>query len=216
MTQPEYEQKKRECWEKYIKLGGNNNGNSAPFNMVFRYAYSLGKQAKAAEGEEMLTVPKRNVQEMYAANTRLRKRFAGTEIGYYSAVIMRMLRELFGSKCLPDELLSQNSAENCDNENLISKAEPIETYTDDCSSQCKSQNHPNRDLCDKLMRRGFRDHNRLNIATRIATAILGNPDEVYRAKTCGKGEQIPQNIAEYAVAIADALISEAERKGGSK
>ncbi len=88
--------------------------------------------------------------------------------------------------------------------------EPTETFTDDCQSQCKSQNHPNRDLCDKLMRRGFRDHNRLNIATRIATAILGNPDEVYRAKTCGKGEQIPQNIAEYAVAIADALIAEAE------
>lgn len=49
MINQEYENKKRECWEEYVKLGGNNNGNSAPFNMVFRYAYSLGKQEKDAE-----------------------------------------------------------------------------------------------------------------------------------------------------------------------
>lgn len=44
MNNQEYEQKRRECWKEYVKLGGNDNGNSSPFNMVFRRAYSLGKQ----------------------------------------------------------------------------------------------------------------------------------------------------------------------------
>lgn len=100
MTQLEYEQKKCECWKDYLSEHKTTYTRTA-FNFAFDRAYALGKQAKAAEGEEMLTVPKSIVQEMYAANTRLRKRFAGTEIGDSAAVIMRMLRELFGSKCLP-------------------------------------------------------------------------------------------------------------------
>lgn len=46
MNQQDYEKAKAECWEEYIKLGGNNNGNLAPFNIVFRRAYALGKQSE--------------------------------------------------------------------------------------------------------------------------------------------------------------------------
>lgn len=66
--------------------------------------------------------------------------------------------------------------------------------------------------CDKrlddILTDSFRNHNRLHIAAMAMQAILGNPDEVYRAETCGKAKQTPQNIAEYALACADALIAE--------
>ena len=296
MNNHDYEKARQECWDALRKelLDGEVQWQPVSrkeiVNFAFDRAYALGKQEikqeikqeKDAEGEEMLCVKAKTVREMYAANDRLIADHAGDEIEHDSATINDMLRNLFGSKCLPDEHkeCSNPSVVNCkhkhgdgtcslDNKcchksqkpagpkfkvedevvwdkriiayvdeilndgdyiiysrvgnrytvhesDLEPYTEPTETFTDDRQSQCKSQNHPNRDLCDKLMRRGFRDHNRLNIATRMATAILGNPDEVYRAKTCGKGEQIPQNIAEYAVAIADALISEAERKGGKQ
>lgn len=69
------------------------------------------------------------------------------------------------------------------------------------------------EMVDNIITRGFESHNRLFIAARMAAAILSNPDEVYRAETCGKGKQTPQNIAEYALAIADTLLSECEKGG---
>lgn len=61
------------------------------------------KQEKDAEGEEMLCVKAKTVREMYAANDRLIADHAGDEIEHDSATINDMLRNLFGSKCLPDE-----------------------------------------------------------------------------------------------------------------
>lgn len=284
MNNQEYKQKRRECWEEYKRENLDGEVQWQPvsrydvFCAAFDRAYALGKQEikqeikqeKDAEGEVMLTVSRKRVQEVYAKNIAASNSDGHNsyDYGYYDGVIS-ILFTLFGSKCLPDDVDSLDS--NVDS--LEPKpAEPkfnlgdivrfkyccttyridgfkmsdgvmlyqvgevwaeesdLEPYTEqeastctyDCSSQCTSPDHiadaskkADDDLCYKLMRRGFRDHNRLNIATRIATAILGNPNEVYRAKTCGKGEQIPQNIAEYAVAIADALMAEAE-KGGLK
>lgn len=64
MNNQEYETKKRECWEEYIKLGGNNNGNSAPFNMVFRYAYALGKQKETITQEEIEKAAEKHSDEL--------------------------------------------------------------------------------------------------------------------------------------------------------
>lgn len=57
---------------------------------------------------------------------------------------------------------------------------------------------------------------RRKIAERAMCAILRNPDEVYRAETCTETKQTPQAIAEYAVALADALIVELNKKDDVK
>lgn len=87
-----------------------------------------------AEGEEMLTVSRKRVQEMYAANERIKADFPDRETAHISDHINHVLRHLFGSKCLPDDLsklqascrqvnvdsLPQNPPENCDNKSHIS------------------------------------------------------------------------------------------------
>lgn len=276
MTHPEYEQKRRECWEEFLRkheISRADGVTADAFIVAFDRACALGKQEikqeikqeKDAEGEEMLTVSRKKVQRRYhmAYKCKHSGLLSHDDVQFWKGW-QGALDDLFGSKCLPDELPEDNFAKSepnpaepkfkvgdyvrykggvhkvvataKDNRCYLNKIlgcidesdlEPYteqeaSTCTDDCSSQCTSPDHiadaskkADDDLCYKLIQRGFRNHNRLNIATRIATAILGNPDEAYRAKTCGKGEQIPQNIAEYAVAIADALIAEAE-KGGIK
>lgn len=118
MNNQEYEQKRAECWEKF-KL--ENLDGEVQWQPVSRYdvfcdafdrAYALGKQEikqeikqeKDAEGEEMLCVKAKTVREMYAANDRLIADHAGDEIEHDSATINDMLRHLFGSECLPDNV----------------------------------------------------------------------------------------------------------------
>lgn len=55
-----------------------------------------------AEGEEMLCVPRKKVQEMYAANERIKTDFPDKETGIISDHINHILGHLFGSKCLPE------------------------------------------------------------------------------------------------------------------
>ena len=123
MNNQEYEQKRAECWEKF-KL--ENLDGEVQWQPVSRYdvfcdafdrAYALGKQEikqeikqeKDAEGEVMLCVKAKTVREMYAANDRLIADHAGDEIEHDSATINDMLRNLFGSKCLPDNVDSLDS-----------------------------------------------------------------------------------------------------------
>ncbi len=48
MTQQDYEQKRRECWEEYIELGGLEDDPSL-FNRVFRRVFALGMQVTKQE-----------------------------------------------------------------------------------------------------------------------------------------------------------------------
>lgn len=87
-----------------------------------------------AEGEEMLTVPRKRVQAFFM-NFKCEKSDAKSTFDKVSlGARMSMLHELFGSKCLPDDSsklqascrqvnvdsLSQNPTENCDNKSHIS------------------------------------------------------------------------------------------------
>lgn len=52
MTQPEYEQKKRECWEEFCRANPSHNKSifaRKVFAFAFDRAYALGKQEKDAE-----------------------------------------------------------------------------------------------------------------------------------------------------------------------
>ncbi len=75
-----------------------------------------------AEGEEILTVSRKRVLEMYAANKRIKADFPDKETAHISDHINHVLKHLFGSKCLPDNVdsLPQNPTENCDNKSHIS------------------------------------------------------------------------------------------------
>lgn len=118
MTQTDYEQKKRECWEEFWdEISGNidfapgvDDRMKEHIYDTFDRAYTLGKQEikqeikqeTDAEGEELLTVSAITVREMYAANERIKNDASDNELGRTSGHINHVLRCLFGSKCLPD------------------------------------------------------------------------------------------------------------------
>lgn len=118
MTQTEYEQKKRECLLDFCKehCYDIDPDVSGIFGYAFDRAYALGKQEikqeikqeTDAEGEEMLRASRMQVQEMYAANERIKADFAGKETAHYSEHINHVLRHLFGSRCLPDAPSSEH------------------------------------------------------------------------------------------------------------
>ena len=60
MTQPEYDQTKRKCWEQFCKDNGIdqevNISIFVAFDQIFDRAYSLGKQEKDAEDNRTLKV----------------------------------------------------------------------------------------------------------------------------------------------------------------
>lgn len=53
---------------------------------------------------------------------------------------------------------------------------------------------------------------RKRFAAMAMQGILANPEEVHRAGFCSKANKMPVAIAEYAVACADALIAELNKK----
>lgn len=145
MTQPDYDQKKRECFVQFCKDNGIDQEVTISifdaFDQIFDRAYALGKQfgnseQVDAEEEEVLTVSRKRVREMYAANERIKADFPDKETAHISDHINHVLRHLFGSKCLPDNVessepnvdslhdnvdsLPQNPTENCDNKSHIS------------------------------------------------------------------------------------------------
>lgn len=126
MTQQEYEQKKRECWLMYTSTFGiKGTVPNEAFSWVFDRAYALGKQfgnseQLSAEGEEMLTVSRKEVQKMHAHFVTVSKEDKGLN---FTDGVVHALEDLFGSKCLPDVPLFQIPAENCNSGNHISKSD---------------------------------------------------------------------------------------------
>lgn len=142
MNKQEYEQKRSQCWGEFCRnhpIEATATGGNV-FRFAFDSGFELGKQSGNsellnAEGEEMLTVSRKEVQERYAANERLKEAFPKGDIYLASNSINVMLQDLFGSKCLPDKTpLSQNSSENCDKATHISTGDntsqewPIREY----------------------------------------------------------------------------------------
>ena len=118
MNHQEYDQKKRECWEEYTDMFHRNLAARYVFDKIFDRAYALGKQEikqeikqeTDAEGEEMLTVPRNKVQELYAKAKDIYDLYTNAtcinSLESHAIDIstgkMKILDTLFGSKCLPD------------------------------------------------------------------------------------------------------------------
>lgn len=159
-----------------------------------------------AEGEELLTVKAKTVREMYAANERLKASFPGTIAEADADKINHILRHLFGSKCLPDELNEYNFATK-----EPKPAEPTctRTCTDNCPSQPVNlfQETANCDKCNGL---------RLHIAAMAMQGILGNADRMKSYEQIAMSEpyeDLPAVVARKAVRYANALIAESEKGG---
>lgn len=106
MTDKEYENKKRECWEEYCQLPPKYVIPAPHFEFIFDRAYALGKQEKDAEGEEMLTVEANLVKELYQKSKDTEREalcIHSQRVADKYHGICKAIENLFGSKCLPDE-----------------------------------------------------------------------------------------------------------------
>lgn len=72
--------------------------------------------------EEMISISRKQVQKLYSEALKSVPT-CEHDRGYRIAELIT-LKNLFGSKCLPEEPLSQNSTKICDNKNLTLKSEP--------------------------------------------------------------------------------------------
>ncbi len=171
MNNQDYEQKKRECWEKFCQ---DNPAYNLPYcqciyEIAFDRAYALGKQAKAAEGEEMLTAQKGKVQTMYDNAIKIiADNPIDSEAHLMAMLTKELIRELFGEVGKGD---ASNVASN------VASEEP---YVD-----------------------GFRNHNRLHIATQITASIYSNDKAASRFNSI-------EALVRKALDIADTLIAECE------
>lgn len=107
MNTEEYEKKKTECWETFLRLGGGEEeiGKQSAFEYAYNAAFNIGKShTNSADSKAMLSCPKEKVQDMYAYNEEILK----TDPTNQGAVLLKArLTELFGVRCLSTDSVEQ-------------------------------------------------------------------------------------------------------------
>ena len=109
MTQTDYEQKKKECWDRCVEdVGIIGYIQKLTHDYAFDRAYALGKQEKDAEGEVMLSTSKNLAFKMYdIANDSYRENGNEWFLGYMKAMV-----DLFGDIFPPVKKTKETA--NCD------------------------------------------------------------------------------------------------------
>lgn len=152
-----------------------------------------------ADGEEMLMVRRKKVQAFFM-NFKCEKSDAKSTFDKVSlGARMSMLHELFGSKCLPDELNEDNFAKS-----EPKPSEPKNEGTRQEQYVPKNAESGTRSF-DAILKDGFRNECRLNIATRVLCGMMADP---ISSNIQGKPTPV---IVEWAYEIADALIAKVEK-----
>lgn len=108
MTQTEYEQKKRECWEEFMVLNGTIlETTKQAYDWIWNRAYALGKQEKDAEDgslwSRLTDDKKREMQCRYHTNEcvlRDHKKRTGDKAQSKAVARMKLLESLFGKENL--------------------------------------------------------------------------------------------------------------------
>lgn len=95
-------------------------GHRAEVYTLLQNLFGAGNLASDAEVEEMLTVSAITVREMYAANERIKNDASDNELGRTSDHVNHVLRCLFGSKCLPDNVDSPEPNVDSSHDNVDS------------------------------------------------------------------------------------------------
>lgn len=182
-----------------------------------------------AEGEEMLCVKASKVREMYALNENILY-LDSTHKG--AILLKKKLTDLFGSKCLPDNVatsapnvdsshgnidsLSQNPPENCNKANHISTDDSKPAEPTDFGREV---NFPTKKQSRNFSQETANCDNRLQIAAMAMQGMLANTALYeHRLKDQFDGN-VPFDadtyIADMAVTYADALLSECEKGGNN-
>lgn len=123
--------------------------------------FGLHNLTSDAEGDEMLTVPRKAIIQAYEKSCA--KRATKYDVGYADC-----LYNLFGSKCLPDEEPKQAEPKN--------EGTHQEQYV---PKNAESGTHS----LNRILKDGFREHNRLHIAAMamqgvVANGCISSPDEI--------------------------------------
>lgn len=184
MTQTEYEQKRRECWEEFCESDKPYDVEPA-FDFAFDRAYALGKQEikqeikqeKDAEGEEILMISRKKVQRRYhmAYECKHSGLLSHDDVQFWKGW-QGALDDLFGSKCLPDE------HKECSNPSVVNCRHKHGDGSCSLDGMCyhKSPNPQEPKPAEPKLRRGsFAYHD--NVKVRI-TKIKANGDVIAYTK----------------------------------
>lgn len=160
-----------------------------------------------AEGEEMLTVPRKKVEEKWqrayeqeAKYSRAQDSPVAREELYYNRGILSVLDTLFGANCLPDELTEDNFAnkEPLHGDNLSPEPQPANrtpsSYTQPVTN------------CPQI--------DRLHIAAMAMQALLSNADRMKMYEDIASyppSDNLTRIVARNALRYADALVAEAHK-----
>lgn len=118
------------CSYRALALFGKERQLANKFYDDFINLFGRHNLTSDAEGEEILTVPRKRVEKIFVGQMEVQKCSPlETIIHCEAAAKTELLYTLFGSKCLPDNVessepnvdsLPQNPTENCDNKSHIS------------------------------------------------------------------------------------------------
>lgn len=156
-----------------------------------------------AEGEEMLTVPRKKVQEKWQRAYEQEEKYSRAQDSpiareelYYNRGIMSVIDTLFGSKCLPDE---EEFAENANCDKSSDNPQSYKTKAD--------TNHfvVNNEMVDRIIKDSFSKERRLNIAAMAMQGLLSNTTRFSSYEI--------SDLVRISLNCADALITES-KKGG--
>lgn len=231
MNNQNYQKALYKSWEAYatcFEIIGEEPNEA--FKWVFKQAYALGKKIgnsdfSDAEGEEMLIVPRKNVQELYAKAKDIYNLYTNATCinSMESSAIdistgkMKILDTLFGSKCLPDSSeVKRTLSENLSEQKLVEPKEEIRKSR--ISPEAGGSWHASMigSGAATAVLNDSSDDRRLTIAAMAMQGILSNPTAVNGPKLIDGDEKI---LAEWSLRFADALIAEAliaEAKKGGK
>ena len=177
---------------------------------IINHIFGRHNLTSDAEGEtELLTVTRQKVMGLYANAKKIHNLYtSATCINANESQqidicigIMSVLDTLFGSKCLPDEVVVAGNATTSESK----PAEPEE------KSRNLSQETANCDKhFDNILKDSFRNHNRLHIAAIMVHGALSNPNII---RSCSDFESNDEYIVRTALLYADTLIAECEKGG---
>lgn len=108
MNTEEYEKKKTECWETFLRLGGGEEeiGKQSAFEYAYNAAFNIGKShTNSDDSKAMLSCPKEKVQDMYAYNEEILK---ADPSNHGARLLKARLTELFGFCCFSADNVEQN------------------------------------------------------------------------------------------------------------
>lgn len=179
-----------------------------------------------AEGEEMLTVSRKKVQEKWQRAYEQEAKYSEAEQNptareelYYNRGIISVIDTLFGSKCLPDEPSKlQASCGQVKEPNGTIEPKPAEPNPD--GDKLPPEPQPANRTPSSYTQPVTNCHrsDRLHIAAMAMQALLSNADRMKMYEDIASdplSDNLTRIVARNALRYADALVAEAQ-KGGEK